>query len=110
MQFYTTKIRISCLSILIMSIVQSAKIVLLPPKYEINMVPSNHSFFQYCYRNSRENIFYRNIGLFSNAPCKVLTLNPLCILFGISSFLLFCWLSLALPTFAIAIVVALSRS
>ena len=27
--------------------VQSAKILLLPPKYEIIMVPSNHSFFQY---------------------------------------------------------------
>ena len=36
------------------------------------MVPSNHSNFQYC--NS-------NIGFFSIAPCKVITLNPLCILF-----------------------------
>ena len=26
-----------------------------------------------------------NIGLFYIAPCKVITLNPLCILFGISS-------------------------
>jgi hypothetical protein len=40
------------------------------------MVPSNHSFFQY---------FDSNIGLFSIAPCKVITLNLLCILFGISS-------------------------
>ena len=30
-----------------------------------------------------------NIGLFSIAPCKVITLDPLCILFGISSLLLF---------------------
>ena len=27
---------------------QLAKILLLPPKYEIIIVPSNHSFFQYC--------------------------------------------------------------
>ena len=45
--------------------VQSAKILLLPPKYEIIMVPSNYSFF-------------------SIAPCKVITLNPLCILFFVS--------------------------
>ena len=36
---------------------------------------------------------YRNIGLFSLAPCKVITLNHPCILFGISSLLLFWWLS-----------------
>ena len=35
------------------------------------MVPSNRSFFQYC---------DSNIGLFSIAPCKGITLNPLCIL------------------------------
>ena len=78
---------------------------MLPSKYEIIMVPSNNSFFQYC---------DSNIGLFSIAPCKVITLNPFCFLFGISSLLLFWWLSLskviALPTIAIAIVVALSRS
>ena len=72
--------------------VQSAKILLLPPKYEIIMLPTNHSNFQYC---------DSNIGLFSISPCKVITLNPLCILFGIS-LLLFWWLSLskviALPT------------
>ena len=75
--------------------VQSAKILLLPPKYEIIMLSSNHSFSQYC---------DSNIGLFSIAPCKVITLNPLCILFGISSLLLFdCSLSkvIALPTFSI---------
>ena len=44
------------------------------------MLPSNHSFFQYC--DSK-------IGLFSIAPCNVITLNPVCILFGISSLLLF---------------------
>ena len=60
------------------------KILLLPPKYEIIMVPSNHSNFQYC---------DSQIGLSSIAPCKVITLNPLCILFGISSLLLFWWLS-----------------
>ena len=59
---------------------QSAKILLLPPKYEMIMVPSNHSFFQYC---------ESNIGLFSIAPCKVITLNPLIILFCISFLLLF---------------------
>ena len=59
---------------------QSLKILLLPAKYEIIMVPSNHSFFKYC---------DSYIGLFSIAPCKVIILNPLCILFGISSLLLF---------------------
>ena len=54
--------------------------LLLPSKYEIIMLPSNHSFFQYCDCNN---------GLFSIAPCKVVTLNPLCILFGFSSLLLF---------------------
>ena len=44
------------------------------------MLPSNHSNFQYCFSNT---------GLFSIAPCKVNTLNPLCILFGIISLLLF---------------------
>ena len=34
-------------------------LLLLPPKYEIIMVPSNHSFLQYC---------DCNIGLFSIAP------------------------------------------
>ena len=63
--------------------IQSAKILLLPPKYEIIMVPSNHSFFQYC---------DSNIGFFSIAPCKVITLNPFCILFGISSLLLSWWI------------------
>ena len=36
--------------------------------------------FQYC---------DSNIGLYSIAPSKVITLNPLCILFGFSSLLLF---------------------
>ena len=62
---------------------QSSKILLLPPKYEIIMVPSNHPFFQYC---------DSNIALFSIALCKVITLNPLCILFGIRFLLLFWWL------------------
>ena len=81
---------------------QSAKILLLPPKYEIIMLPSNHSFF-----------IHRNIGLFFIAPFKVIILNPLCILFGISSLLIFDGsLSkvIAHPTIAIAIVVALSCS
>ena len=58
------------------------KILLVPPKYEIIMVPSIHSFFQYC--DSK-------IG----KTCKVITLNPLCIFFFcITSLLLFWWLSL----------------
>jgi hypothetical protein len=55
----------------------------------------------------------RNIGLFSIAPCKVITFNPLLILLGVSSLLLFdgsVSKVIALPTIAIAIVVALSRS
>ena len=44
------------------------KILLLPPKYEIVMVPSNHSFFQYC---------DSNIGLFSIAPDLVIALPSL---------------------------------
>jgi hypothetical protein len=65
--------------------IQSAKILLLPPIYEIIMVPSNHLNFQYC---------DSNIGLFFIASCKVNTLNHLFILFCISSMLLFWWLSL----------------
>ena len=67
-------------------IIQSAKILLLPPKYELIMLPSNHSFFQYC---------DSNIGLFYIAPCKVINFNPFCILFAISSLLLFWWLFLS---------------
>ena len=54
-----------------------------------------------------------NIGLFSIAPCKIITFNPLSILFGISTLLLFDgFLSkvITLPSIAIAIVAALSRS
>ena len=47
------------------------EILLLLSKYEIIMVPSN------------------NIGHFSIVPSKDITLNPFCILFGISSLLLF---------------------
>ena len=54
------------------------------------MVPSNHSFFQYC---------YRNIGLFLIAPCKVITLNTLCTLFGISSCFFFMAIFLKLLLF-----------
>ena len=50
----------------------------------------------YCYQKIRNNFFQycdSKIGLFSIAPCKVITLNHLSILFGISSLLLFWWLS-----------------
>ena len=80
-------------------ILQSAKILLLIPKYEIIMVPSNHSF-----------LGYRNIGLLSIAPFSVITLNPLCIhLVSVLCFFFDSFLSkvIALPTIAIAIVVAL---
>ena len=49
-------------------------------KIRKNYGASNHSFFQHC---------DSNIGLFFIAPCKVITLNPLCRLFGISSLLFF---------------------
>ena len=39
---------------------QLAKILLVPPKYEIIMVLSKYLFLQYC---------DSNIGLFFNAPC-----------------------------------------
>ena len=56
------------------------------------------NFFQYC-----------NIGLFSIAHCTVITLNPLCILLGISSLLLFYGsLSKVITLPTIAIVIALS--
>ena len=58
-------------------LIQSVKILLLPPKCQIIMVLSNYPYFQY---------FDINIGLYSIAPWKVI----------------------ALPTLAIAIVVALS--
>ena len=72
-----------------LSKIQSAKILLLPPIYEIIMLPSNHPFYQYC---------DSNIGLFSIAP--LITRNPFCIIFGISSLLLFLMaLSLKLSLF-----------
>ena len=80
--------------------VQSVKILLLPPKYEIIMVPSNNSFFQYC---------YRNIGLISIASCKVITLISLRIIFGISSFF-YGSLSKVIALKTIAIVRAFTRS
>ena len=49
------------------------------------VLPIQSFIFQYC---------DSNIWLFSIAPCKDITLNPFCILFGISSLLLFWWLSL----------------
>jgi hypothetical protein len=61
---------------------QRAKILLLPPKYEIIMLPSHHSFFQYC---------DSNIGLFSIAPHLVIASH----------------IVIALPTIATAIVFAL---
>jgi hypothetical protein len=68
------------------------------------MVPSNHSFLQYC---------DINIGFFSTAYCKVVTINPICILFvSVLCFFFDGSLSkvIALPTIAIDIVVALSHS
>ena len=70
--------------------IQFLKILLLPPKYKIITVPSNYLFFQYS--NS-------TIGLFSIAPCKVITLDPLCILFWyqfLASFLMALSLKLSL--------------
>ena len=68
-------------------------------------IRNNYGAIQYC-----DNI----IGLFSIAPCKVVTLlYHLCFIYGISClFLLLISLSkvIALPTIAIAIVLALSRS
>ena len=83
---------------------QSAKILLLPSKYELIMVPANHSCFQYC---------DSNIRLFFIAPCEVITLNPLCIvLVSVLCFFFDGSFSkvITLPTIAKAIVVALSRS
>ena len=85
-------------------LLQSTKILLLPSKYEITMLPSNHSFFQYC---------DSNIGLFSIAPCKRINFNPFASpLVSILCFFFDGSLSkvIALPTIAKAIVVALSRS
>ena len=85
-------------------LLQSVKILLLLPKYEIIMLPSNHPFFQHC---------DGNIGLFSIAPCKVITLNPFSsFLVSILCFFFDASLSkvIALQTIAIAIVVALCRS
>ena len=79
--------------------IQSAKLLLVQLKYEIIMVPSNHS----C----------SNIGFFSNAPCKVITLNILCFIYAINFLFLFLIVHskvIALPIIMIAIVIALSRS
>ena len=74
---------------------QSAKILLLPQQFEIIMLSSNHLFFQYC---------DSNIGLFSIAPCKVITLNRLASFFvSVLCFFFNGSLSkvIALPTIAI---------
>ena len=55
-------------------------------------------------------MYYRNIGLFFIGPCKVIALNLLCFIVGICSLFLFLIAlskDIALPTIAIAIVVAL---
>ena len=88
-----------------LSFLQSAKILLLPLKYEIIMVPSNHSNFLYC-----DSI----IGLFSSSPCQKLSLLILFAYFFVSFLCFFFDGSLSevitLSTIAITIVVALSRS
>ena len=53
---------------------------------------SNSRRKYYCYHQNKKNNYgaiQSFIGLFSIAPCTVITLNPLCILFGISSLLIF---------------------
>ena len=79
--------------ILELGLTQSAKILFLPPKYKIIMLPSNHLFFQNC--NS-------NIGLFFIAPCKVITLNPFCYQFYYS-FLMALSLKLSLLSLFLAL-------
>ena len=76
---------------------QSAKILLLPSKYKIIMLPSNHNFF---------NISIATLDFSLLLLVKLSLLIP----FGISSFFLSLYKVIALPTIAIAIVVALSRS
>ena len=78
--------------------IQSAKILLLPPKYEKIMF----LLISLC---------ESNIGLFSVAPCIVIAFNLFSIIFCISSLLLFWLLSLyiTLPTIVISIVVAFSH-
>ena len=68
------------------------------------MVPFNHSNFQYC---------DSNIGLFSIALCKVITLNHFAyFLVSVPCFFFYAFLSkvIALPIIAIAMVVTLSHS
>ena len=81
-----------------------AKILLVPHKCKIIMMLSNHSFFQYC---------YRNIGFLSVTSYKFIAFNLLCLNFAII-YLLLCFISLfivmALPTIARAIVIALISS
>ena len=67
---YNLAINMVYLFISLSRLVQSAKILLLPPKYEKITVPSNHSFYQYC--DSK-------IGLSSIAPCKVITITTIAI-------------------------------
>ena len=64
---YKNIIVLFCFQIVMQILKKDIKILLLPPKYEIIMLPSHYSFFQY---------WDSNIRLFSIAPCKVITLNP----------------------------------
>ena len=86
-------------------LIQSAKILLLPPKYEIIMLPSNHSF---------SNIA---IAILDFSLLLLVNLSPLILsasfLVSVLCFFFIGFLSkvvIALPTIAIAIVVTLSRS
>ena len=76
-----------------------------PKLYQMNTVDENIIATTKKRNNFNTNFQYcdSNIELFSIAPCKVFTLNPHCILFGISSFLIALSLVIALPTIAIAL-------
>ena len=54
---------------------QSAKILLLPPKYEIIMVPSNHSYFQYWIMNIMLKHQLKNVFVLFNASAYAVRLR-----------------------------------
>ena len=73
-----------------------------PTKIRNNYDAIQSFIFQYC---------DSNIGLFFIAPWKVITINPLCILFGISSLLLFFMaLSLKLLLYQLSLILALKSN
>ena len=87
--------RVYCTVCTLVGQIQCTKILLVPSKFDLIMLITNYLVLQYC---------YSNIELFLIAPCNVIAINLLCLIFCLISLLVSFF---SLPTFTIAIVDAL---